>query len=113
MKKRRMPWLKRKFKRNRSETAQSGEKKWYKQKFGILLEPNNMDEGVDGMVCQIMGRDETEVLQCGEARLSPLGPHQVIGALRLRHSKLLTHCTPLVALTSSALHINSVSQVSL
>jgi hypothetical protein len=56
-----MPWLKRKFKRNGSETAQSGEKKWYKQKFGILLEPNNMDEGVDGMVCQIMGREETEV----------------------------------------------------
>lgn len=32
-----------------------------------------------------------EVLQCGEARLSPLGPHQVIGAFHFRHDHLLTH----------------------
>jgi hypothetical protein len=50
-----MPWLKRKFNRNRSGTAQSGEEKKYKQRFGILLEPNNMDEDVDETVCQIMG----------------------------------------------------------
>lgn len=96
--KQRMPLLKRKFKRNRSETAQSDEKKGYKQKSGILLELNNMGKGVDGIVCQIMRQEETEVLQCGEARLSPLGPHQVIDALHFRCSKSLTHITQLVAL---------------